>query len=242
MNNLRALLAVVIGFLIAYAVPTSYLMPLSTFSRYDIPAVIIFAVIFGMLAYAAIDRRQRLKEAISLELNKVRRMYHLGRNLGNAPYLRGWFTDLHGFVYEYLGAFEHRSLAEYDQMNPLFRKIAYHVYTVPELKDVKDEVLYNELLEASSVVSDARQKVLALHRSRFSHRHWFELCLAIVLFVSAVLAATTDTTRFLSGAVISSGLLLTLLFFSHDIWTGEGDKSLAREYPRNIARLELKRE
>jgi hypothetical protein len=242
MTHLRALLAVAVGFLIAYAVPKEWFMPLATFSRYDIPAAILFAVIFGMFTFAAVDRRQRLKEAIAVELNKLRRIYHLGKNLGSAPYLRGWFTDLHGYVYNYLSAFDHASLADYDRANPLFRKLAYHIYTVPELKEVKDQVLYNELLEASSLVSDARGKVFALHQSRFSKRHWSELALVLAVFIFCTVAATTNTTRFFSGGILSLGLLLALFFFTHDVWTKEGDRLLAKEYLRNIARLELRRD
>jgi len=242
MTVLRSLAAALAAFVLAYLTPAG--APLSVLSRLDLPAVVIFVALFGMLAFTAVDRRQRLKEAIALELNKIRRVYHLGKNLGAAPHLRGWFTDLHGYIYDYLGTFEKFDLRDYDKGNALFRKIAYHLYTVPELKEVKEQVLYDELLDASAIVSDARQRVMALHRSRFTHHHWFELLLAILLFVAAVLAGTTTApySRLISALTLGSGFLLALTFFTHDIWTEEGDKLLAKEYVKNIARLELRRE
>jgi len=242
MNNLRVLIALVVAFALAYLTPPG--SPLSTLARFDIPAVILFAAVFGMVAFTAITRRENLKEAVAIELNKLRRIYHLGKNLGAATHLRGWFTDLHGFIYDYLGNFEKYNLSQYDRGNALFRKIAYHVYTVPELKEVKEEVLYGELLDATSVVSDARQRIVSLYKSRYTKSHWFELALVLGLFTAAVLGATTEmsSSRFISAMTLSIGYLLALSFFSHDIWTDEGDATLAKEYVKNIARLELRRD
>ncbi len=242
MTAVRALIAILIAFVLGYLAPPS--APAGTMSRLDIPAALFFAVFFGILAFTAIDRRQRLKEAIATELNKLRRVYHLGKNLGQAPHHRGWFTELHGFIYDYLGTFEKFSLSEYDKGNALFRKIAYHVYTVPELKEVKEQVLYEELLDATAIVSDARQRVMSLHKSRYTNHHWFEVLLVIVLFVASVLGATTalPASRLMSALTLSLGFLLALAFLTHDTWTERGDKALAKEYVKNIARLELRRQ
>jgi len=50
-----------------------------------------------------------------------------------APTFALGLTQLHGFVYEYLGSFEQKSLADYEQGNVTFRKMAYHIYTLPEI-------------------------------------------------------------------------------------------------------------
>ncbi len=136
MKILRTLFAVLVAYLLVYSFEP---MALSSASGViTIPAVVIFTAVFAVLAFIAIERRQRLKEAVAIELNKLRRIYHLGKNLGNAVHLRGWFTDLHGFIYDYLSGFEKLELNDYDKANPLFRRIAYHVYTVPDLREVKE--------------------------------------------------------------------------------------------------------
>ena len=241
MKLLRTLVAVLIAYFVAYLLP-----PIDLGRSADtivLPVVIIFAVVFGILAFAAVDRRERLKEAVATELNKMRRIYHLGKNLGASPHLRGWFTDLHGFVYDYLGGFEKYDMSEYEKGNALFRRIAYHVYTVPDLREVKEQVLYNELLAATAIVSDARQKITTLRGSGFAKSHWFELLVLFMIFVATVSFATVDMalSRFVCANILAAGAILAAFFVEHDAWTGDSDRVFAKEYVKNIARLELRR-
>jgi hypothetical protein len=241
MKIVRTLIAVLAAYFLAFYLPAA--VSLSVLARYDVPVVILFAAVFGVLSFIAIERRERLKEAIATELNKLRRVYHLGKNLGTAPHLRGWFTDLHGYIYDYLGAFEKFDLADYDKGNALFRRIAYHIYTVPELREVKEQVLYNELLDATALISDARQRIATLYKSRYAKSHWFELAALVAVFVATVVSSTAGTwaSEFASANILAAGFILALTFFEHDAWTREGDGRLAKEYVRNIARLELRR-
>lgn len=241
MKLIRVLIAVLAAYALAY-VFAPYSQSSLTLSI-ALPIVLIFAAVFGVLAHVAIDRRERMKEATATELNKLRRIYHLGKNLGAAPYLRGWFTDLHGFIYDYLGGFEKFDLSDYEKGNPLFRRIAYHVYTLPALHEVKEEVLYDELLEATAAVSDARQKITTLYRIRYTQSHWAELVVLLAIFTASIVATTAGEPiyRFLSANLLAGGYMLALTFFNHDLWTKEGDKRLAMDYVKNITRLELRR-
>jgi hypothetical protein len=241
MKLLRTVVAVLAAYLITYIfTPTA---PAPYVGIIVLPVVILFAVIFGILAYVAVDRRERLKEAVATELNKMRRIYHLGKNLGASPHLRGWFTDLHGFVYDYLGGFEKYDLSEYNKGNALFRRIAYHVYTVPDLREVKEQVLYTELLAATAIVSDARQKIATLHGSGFVKSHWLELAVAFAIFAATVIAGTADLalSRFVTANILAAGAILALFFVEHDALTRDEDVALSKEYVKNIARLELRR-
>lgn len=241
MKLLRLVIAILVAYLFAYA-----FAPLSGLAEAGvafIPLAIIFAVVFGVLASVAISRRERLKEETAIELNKMRRIYHLGKNLGMAPYLRSWFTDLHGFIYDYLGGFEKFDLSQYEKGNALFRRISYHVYTIPELREVKEQVLYNELLEATAAVSDARQKISTLYRIRYASSHWSELIVLALIFTVSLVIATGDSVvaRLICANTLAAGYILMLTFLNHDLWTQDGDKRLAMEYVKNIARLELRR-
>jgi hypothetical protein len=241
MKLLRTVVAVMASYLIAFLLAP--FAPAALTGIVIIPVAIIFVALFGLLAYAAVDRRERLKEAVATELNKMRRIYHLGKNLGTSPHLRSWFTDLHGFVYDYLGGFEKFDISQYDKSNALFRRIAYHVYTVPDLREVKEQVLYTELLAATAIVSDARQKITTLHRSGFSKSHWFEFLIMIAAFVIVVIAGNSDSmlSKLITANILSAGAVLVLFFFEHDTMTADEDRELAKEYVKNIARLELRR-
>jgi hypothetical protein len=242
MKYVRPGLAVIVAYVLAYSIPA--VAPLAAFSRFDVAASVLFAAIFGIFAALAISRRERLKETVALELNKIRRIYHLGKNLSGGDHIRAWFTQLHGFVYDYLGLFEKRSLADYEQGNAAFRKMAYHIYALPEIREVKEEALYNGLLAAAGEVSEARQKINGLLKARFYVGHWFELLIALVLFIVAVLSATSDASesRFITFATLALGLLLAELYFDHDFLSAENGRALAAEYVKNIGRLELKRD
>jgi hypothetical protein len=241
MKIISTLIAILVAYLLAFAYEPSPLA--GTAGNLLIPLAVIFAAVFGLLAYVSISRRERLKEETAKELNKLRRIYHLGKNLGTAPYLRSWFTDLHGFIYDYLGAFAKFDLSDYEKGNAFFRRIAYHVYTLPELHEVKEQVLYDELLEATSDVSNARQKIATLYRIRYANSHWFELIALVLSFtVSAVIAiADSLLSRILTANLLVAGYVLMLTFLFHDLWTKPGDRRLADEYVKNIARLELRR-
>jgi hypothetical protein len=242
MKYLRPLVAILAAFALTYSMPA--IAPLSEFSRFDVAAAVLFAAIFGIFAALAVSRRERLKEAVALELNKIRRIYHLGKNLSGGAYVRAWFTQLHGFIYDYLGSFDKTSLADYERGNAAFRKMAYHIYALPEIREVKEEALYNGLLAAAGEVSEARQKISGLLKARFYTSHWFELAVALVLFVVSVLGSTSEApgSRLVTFATLSLGLLLANFYFSHDVWTAESDRALSAEYVKNIGRLELRRE
>lgn len=241
MKLFRTIVVVFVAYLVVFVVAP--MVPVTSVDVIVLPSVIIFAVLFGILAFVAVDRRERLKEAVATELNKMRRIYHLGKNLGTSPHLRSWFTDLHGFVYDYLGGFEKYDLSEYDKGNALFRRIAYHVYTVPDLREVKEQVLYTELLAATAIVSDARQKVATLRASGFLKSHWFELTVAFLIFASTVVVGTADhaLSRFVTANILAGGALLAMFFVEHDAMTRDEDVALSKEYVKNIARLELRR-
>jgi len=241
MKLLRILIAVLAAYAVAYIITPMAPIPLAGIIA--LPVIILFAIFFGIIAYVAVDRRERLKEAVAIELNKMRRIYHLGKNLGASPHLRSWFTDLHGFVYDYLGGFEKYDMKEYDKGNALFRRIAYHVYTVPDLREVKEQVLYTELLAATALVSDARQKINTLHGSGMAKSHWFELLVMFLIFAATVVCGTADLalSRFVTANILAAGAILAMFFVEHDSFTSDEDRELAKEYVKNIARLELRR-
>ena len=52
---------------------------------FDLVAGLIVGITLAFLVYQAAERRRRLFSAVYLELNKLRRIYHLSKNLSNQP-------------------------------------------------------------------------------------------------------------------------------------------------------------
>src|SRR5690242_10781156 len=78
-------------------------------------AVLLAGIFLAVACVRGINRQEELSETIGLELNKVRRIYHLGKNLSTDSRLRQWFTDLHGYLYAYLTAFDKKDFSQYQE-------------------------------------------------------------------------------------------------------------------------------
>jgi hypothetical protein len=209
--------------------------------RVDMAAIVLFALITAFLVQTAAVRRQRLFSTVFLELNKLRRIYHLSKNLAAAsPRFRSWFTELHGLLYAYMSEFSGRNLKQYKQTNPAFRKVSYHIYTLPNLESSKEQVLFTDLLETTSVVAESRQKIKELLDSRLSAYSW---CLVLVMltgFVMTIIVCMTGTLggRLVAGTDIAVALLIVDLLWELDSMESEM-KTWAKRYVDNVSKLEL---
>lgn len=208
------------------------------------PSIALFAAgtVLVLLAEAS-ARRTKLLESVRAEMNKLRRIYHLAKNLaGDDATYRVWFTELHGYIYSYLGGFSGKSLDQYDELNTAFRLISYHVYTVPELDTRKRESLFKDLLATTSSVSEARQQIKELWDNRLSAYGWMSVLLLAFAFIGSTVLAAGDTqsSRIAAGVAIASMLVVVDLLWETDTLKDE-KKAVAKGYLDNMGRLELRR-
>ncbi len=234
-NILRIFGAFVLSF-IASTFWVSFANPL-----YGIAGALIVSIVFAIVLMRAMQRAEDLNEWIGLELNKIRRIYHLGKNLGTDPRLRQWFTDLHGHLYGYLTAFDKKDFSQYQETNGDFRKLSYHLYEVPALETEKERVLYRDLLETAGAVAGARQRIQELWNGGLPPSVWN------MLLALAVLAGLGVLTTIAPGNGFQAGVLLAILTAEVSL-VRDGDqlktvqgKATAKRYVENIARLELRR-
>lgn len=244
--------------------------PLSTTSLARLSALLLAGFVFGLFVPAASDpgdtgfsyiiaiftsmglmlllseavtRRQKLLETVRVELNKLRRIYHLSRNISESTAsFRGWFTELHKYLYEYLLGFENKDFESYDSFNAKFRKLSFHIYTIPDFQSSKDGALYQDLLHTTATVADARQQIKELWDNRLSSFSWIAALFLGALFCFSISLSITDTitSRLAGGAAVSAMLVVLGLLWDADALTLE-KRLLARRYVDNIARLELTR-
>jgi hypothetical protein len=126
-------------------------------------AAILAATAMAPAAVQGYLRRNRLRATIARELTKLRRVYHLGRHLGeSSETMRPWFTELHGRLYNYLSFFGSKEYAGYDSTDKLFRQVSYHVYGIPEPTSAKQQQLYAELLDSVAEAAEAREQLKSL--------------------------------------------------------------------------------
>ncbi|HTM68339.1 MAG TPA: hypothetical protein VL426_03500 [Candidatus Binatia bacterium] len=205
--------------------------------------IIFMAITLAVLISEAAMRRQKLFEAVRMELNKIRRIYHLAKNLAAADgKFRTWFTDMHGYVYEYLTSFAGKDFDAYDGLNASFRKLSYHIYTIPEITTAKEEALFKDLLRTTATVAESRQQIKELWDSRLSAYGWTVVLLMTLGFVVATTLAMgeTNASRLAGGMLIGAALLTVDLLWETDTLAGE-KKLMAKRYVDNLGRLELGR-
>ncbi len=207
---------------------------------------LVFAIIFGvillLLLSQAARRRKQLFDAVRMELNKLRRLYHISKNLSVAApeRYRGWFTDVHGYLQTYLMYFSGKDFNTYDGSNAAFRKLSYHIYTIPVVETKKEEALFEDLLRTAATIAESRQQIKELWDNRMSVYSWMVIFLLMFgyLFTSLLVMDDTLLARLAGGAVATAGLLSLDLLWQLDTLSSER-KGMAKRYVDNLGKLEL---
>lgn len=217
----------------------------SSAATINIAIAVVYAAFVSVILTMVTSRRGKIFDAVRLELNKLRRLYHISKNLSSfAPErFRVWFTDLHGHLNGYLGFFSGKDFGEYDSSNAAFRKLSYHVYTLPELESRKEQALFEDILHTTAQVAEARQQIKELWDNRLSGYMWTVLMLMTATFMVSTGFATSDTLggRVSAGAAFAVALLVVDLLWEVDTMSSERH-GMAKRYADNLAKLELKRE
>lgn len=233
----RLLIILIVSFALAFLAPVQ-----AGSAALAAAAVILSAIVVALVVQRALRRHDELNEWVAIELNKVRRVYHLGRNLGTETRHRQWFTDLHGFVYAYLTAFDKKPFSRYQETNAQFRKLSYHLYQIPGLETEKERVLYRELLEAAGTVASARQRIQEIWNGGLPSNVWNGLMIVAIAAALAVLTAMGPSDKLTAALTLTAlGTAFMLARQTDDLRQLAGE-DLSKRYVENIARLELTRE
>lgn len=242
-SYLRLVLVVLASYALMVLIP-NVAMPFLGWQVLSAAIVIVCAIILSVLLLYSLNRRHQLFESVRVELNKIRRIYHLSKNLAaTSTEFRAWFTELHGYVYGYLNLFGEKNWeTDRDEFNAAFRKVSYHIYTVPELKTKKEEMLYEDLLRSTGMVAEARQKNIELFDSGFTSYAWLAILFMVAGSIMAVVMSADNSIafRFIGGTAVASILVILDVVSKVDSLSNER-YFLAHRYVENIARLELKR-
>lgn len=213
-------------------------------SRLDLVPGVLAAVLLGFMIYHAAERRRDLLQTVNLELNKLRRIYHLSKNLSDidSQRYRGWFTGMHGKLYDYMTSFADKDFRNYEDTNATFRELSYHIYKVPELRSNKEESLYDELLRTIAIVAESRQQIKEANESRMSFYAWVIILLVVtgVMATAGLSVVDTVVARAASGIVIACTLFTVDLLWEVDT-LGTEQKEISMRYVENIGRIELRR-
>lgn len=198
---------------------------------------ILYAILIGFFTSMSLSRKQAIDEYIQIELNKIRRIYHLGLHLVKAePRLAPWFEDLKGALREYQDFFCDDLFSNYEVGNPIFRKLTYVLYDLPSRGIPYNSELYQFLLDASTAATEARQYI----RSKLAHPigqfQWVTILL-ITLTLSSILVASTPadlSARLVTAAVVFNMFLVLELMYEYDRSDVKSERAIAQLYSNNL--------
>lgn len=241
-NSLTRLIVFTVGsFIAAFAVPAA---AASRAEGAYLAVAIFTGTMLSFLVFQAAERRRVLLMTVALELNKLRRIYHLAKNMAESSQrFRGWFTDLHANLTSYLSFFSGKKFSDYDDSAAEFRKLSYHIYTIPEVESRKEQALYEDLLKTTAIIAESRQNIHQIWNARLSAYSWVVVLLMDLGFVITALLAMTDSlaARLAGGISIATAFLAVDLLWEVDTLSSE-ERELARRYVDNIAKLQLSRQ
>jgi hypothetical protein len=238
---LRMLLLTLVAAFIALRVPYVGEDALDFVSPRIINLGILFSITVGFLMYKSLNRRSDLDNYIALELNKIRRIYHLSRHVAKtASGSDGWLAAVTGGIREYLGLFRTFSFHEYRMGNPLFRSVTYAVYALPSAVKKYNSDLYQALLTATGEATEAREFIRAKKDDRVSLFSWIIVALISLIFAVLVIAATpyVFVLRAVGALVILCLFLVLQLIFEHDRANSLRDHVWAQRYVDDLVSLD----
>lgn len=239
---LRLIVIAAASALFVWAIPAVDAGYESLFTTHSYNLGLISAVIVGFLMSISLTRNQQVEEHISIELNKIRRIYHLAYHLAQAePRLQPWFSEVKAGVIKYLGYFRTHNFRQYEESNGLFRDLSYTVYGLPQKGIPYESSLYASLLDATSEATVAREQIQAKKDYRIGRYQWFVLLLVSFSFC-AVMTLNTPTeplARAATAIVVFCFLLALDLLFEYDFSNPKKFRLIANQYAENIDKLTI---
>jgi uncharacterized membrane protein len=238
---LRMLLLILLAAFIALRIPYVGESALDFVAPRVVNLGILFSITVGFLMYKSLNRRSDLDNYIALELNKIRRMYHLARHIAlSTTGADAWLAAVSGGIREYLGIFRTVSFHEYRLGNPMFRSVTYAIYSLPTQVQHYNSELYASLLEAAGEATEAREFIRAKKDDRVSLFSWIIVGLISLIFSTLVIAATPYelVLRAVGALVILCLFLVLQLIFEHDRANNLRDRLWAHRYVEDLHSLD----
>lgn len=230
----RLILILILGILITLYAPTFEFVSSASLSNSTI-VVILFVFLSGFLINQAIERNRKLREAISIELSRLRRIVHLTENLSGR---NKWKADLRAAIVSYCEAVAIKDFRDYRETHQDFRDITHEIYSFSP-KSRREELVFNELLEISRELALKRQQISQLLRSSISvYTKVATGFVAVIGIVSLLGARTERESIFFIAGPVASILLIFDIFIKLDVLTEVDRKRIAKRYQLNAMDLE----
>lgn len=200
---------------------------------------IIFVTCAAIFLSKALARADALSDAVSVELNKLRRIHHLARAFSRAEKQIPWFDLVREAIESYLHAFEVIPFIRYDDTNEMFRRITQQLYGFDAITSEKGKLMFAELMTISGQATEARQRIHAMRTERMGVWYAAFFCtLAAVICALALFSFGDDAVSRLAAAAVcfTAGMILQAVFMA-DTMRFMDSKAYTKQYVDNIDRM-----
>jgi hypothetical protein len=245
MTYVRLLLIAAVSASLVYFLPVVDGRYEALFSAHAFNLGLIYAVIIGFLMSLSLTRHQQIEEHISIELNKIRRIYHLTVHLAKKDEKSAaWLKETTKAIRDYLTFFKKHRFDQYEGSNGLFREVSYRIYGLPERGFAYDESLYASLLEATSDVTVAREQIQAKKDYSIGRYQWIVLILVSLAFCVTMSLNTPYefVARVATGIVIFCFLVALNLLYEYDFSNPIKFRLISDQYADNLEKLAIKKQ
>lgn len=204
---------------------------------------IVLAFLFGLFTVYyishATQRVSQISDAVSVELNKLRRIHHLARAFSRSENQIPWFDLVREAIESYLHAFEVIPFGRYDDTNEMFRRITQQLYGFDKIVSKKGELMFAELMTISGQATEARQRIHELRGERMSVWAWGTmLVFGFSLAVIALFSYGDDLlSRLVAGGLVAVVLLVLDYVYMADTMKVLDNKRFTERYVANIERM-----
>ena len=211
------------------------------FSSQVVNMGILYAIIVGFLMSMTLKRKQSLDIFISLELNKIRRIYHLSKHLYKAqPKLKKWFEETQVAIQDYNKLFCGFDFDSYELGSPLFRKVTYNAYKLPTLKVDYNDELYKSLLSATAKATESRESIRSKLVQTIGAFQWLVLIVVTITLSTILVSSTPDDvmSRVATTAVVFNLFLVLQLLYEYDTPNKKMKHAFAEKYAHNLSEID----
>lgn len=238
----RMVLLLALSLVIVFSIPPSGDATIQSYVLSNVSnAGLLYAILIGFLLYITLLRKQGMEEAISLELNKTRRLYHLALHLKkDEPRLDPWFRELKKGLEAYHEHFKDVDFRAYETGDARFRKVTYTIYRLPASGIPYNAELYASLLDAAASATEARETINDKMEEYLGRFAWIVMLVVTAVFCLVISLATPDTwlAKSVSAALVFSLLLALQLMYEYDRSNIIKNRYFSNLYLRNMARAE----
>lgn len=210
------------------------------FSFHAVNVGVLYAILVGFIMSLSLMRKHELEEEILLELNKIRRIFHLSYHLSvDNVELKRWFEGVQERIYTYLYLFKTMPFSNYERGSELFRRITYALYQMPEMGVRYNAEIYGAILEAAGTATEAREYIYAKKETEVGRFQW-GVILFVALVFSVVMVSGTPFLfyqRLVTAIVVYSLFLALDLVYEYDHANKKKYLFLANLYVKNAEKL-----